>query len=204
MTTSSQWTNGRGRLFFLSAVPTSQRRSAQRQWQRSLQTQQSTITKAICCPDKPTEERPPSTCLAAVMATIVANTTINHHEGHLLSRRANGGASISASSRLVDDKVTWILRDSQNYFTVIGITDGSPPVDNHNKKDLRRIRPKSRSTSGTQRRQEKDLRRPVHDPSSDFFLGKTVDVRYTSLIVPLKTVHVRYTSSLRAFPVLVR
>jgi hypothetical protein len=26
------------------------------------------------------------------MATIVANTTINHHEGHLLSQRANGGA----------------------------------------------------------------------------------------------------------------
>ena len=40
-----------------SAVPTSQQRivprrlASQRRWQRSLQTQQSTITKAICCPN---------------------------------------------------------------------------------------------------------------------------------------------------------
>ncbi len=44
-----------------SAVPTSQQRivprrlASQRRWQRSLQTQQSTITKAICCPNEQME-----------------------------------------------------------------------------------------------------------------------------------------------------
>jgi hypothetical protein len=73
-----------------SAVPTSQRRIVPRR----LALQRSTITKAICCPKEPMEERPQSTCLAAAMARAVANVTINHHEGHLLSWPANGGAHI--------------------------------------------------------------------------------------------------------------
>ena len=55
-------------------------------------TQQSTIMKAICCTDEPTEERD------AAMARSSQNTTINHHEGHLLSRRANGGLQTQQST----------------------------------------------------------------------------------------------------------
>ena len=56
-------------------------------------------------------------------------------------------------------KVTWILRDSQNYFTVIRITDGSCPVDNHNRKIWEGLGPRADPRSvhkGANRKIEKN------------------------------------------------
>jgi hypothetical protein len=61
------------------------------------------------------------------------------------------------------------LGDSQNYFTVIGITDGSGPVDNHNRKILEGLGPRADP--------------PLEHKGDRFgYTTHTVGIRYTSLI----------------------